>query len=451
MKTSIVKFWFGALLLVVLAASCRKYVEVQQYGVRTLVNTSDYQFLMNNREDFKMGYILPTVVNDDMATTTASHQATWASEIKNAYIWAEQYYVQGQMDVGWNNLYKQIYNCNEVLYGVMSSKNGTESMKREVYAEALVQRAYAYLMLVNQYAEIYNPSTAATQIGVPLLTTPDLYQPLNRASLKTIYDRIIKDVEEAVPALPNSGTNNGHPDKASAYALLSRAHLYMRNFDLAGEYADKSLALRSTLLNLGNYSTGDMSTFPRSLQDPEILLFKNTAGTFRSELNPQLLGLFSTGDQRYNLYTGTQNGVPGRSFVRPNFTNEGIYAGLSVPEVMLNRAEVYARAGNVSKTLEFLNMLREKRFTAATYEPLNIGDVNELLPAVINERRREFLGTGLRWFDQRRLNLDPALAKPVSRTFENQTYTLVPGGNRYIFPIAPGLLDLNPEIQQSPR
>ncbi len=451
MKTSIVKFWFGGLLLLLLAASCRKYVEIQQFSARTLTNTSDYQFLMNNRDELKLGFILPTVVNDDMATTTASHQASWTSEIKNAYTWAEQYYLQGQSDVGWNNLYKQIYTCNEVLYGVMSSKNGTDALRREVYAEALVQRAYAYLMLANQYAEIYNPATASTQIGIPLLTTPDLYQPLNRASLKTVYDRVLADLEEAVPALPNAGINNGHPDKASAYALLSRCHLYMRNFDLAAEYADKSLALRSTLLNLRNYSTGNTGTFPRSLLDPEILLFKNTAGTFRSELNPELLALFTTGDQRYTLYTGTQNGVPGRSFIRPNFTFEGIYAGPSVPEMILNRAEVYARAGNIAKTLEFLNMLREKRFTAATYLPLSIANASDLLPAVVNERRREFMGTGLRWFDQRRYTLDPVLAKTVTRTLENQTYTLAPGSNRYIFPIAQGLLDLNPEIQQSPR
>ncbi|MEJ2880321.1 RagB/SusD family nutrient uptake outer membrane protein [Pedobacter sp. GR22-6] len=450
MKTSIVKFWLGGIFLLMLTASCRKYVEVQQYSSRTLINTTDYQFLMNNRDEFKLGYILPTVVNDDMATVTASHQATWGSEIKNAYIWAEQYYVQGQMDVGWNNLYKQIYTSNEVLYGVMSSKNGTEALKKEIYAEALVQRAYAYLMLVNQYGEIYNPASAGTQIGVPLLLTPDLYQPLNRASLKTIYDKVIKDLEEALPSLPNAGTNNGHPDKASAYALLSRTHLYMRNYDLAGEYADKSLALRSTLLDLRTY-VGNTAAFPRSLQDPEILLFKNTAGTFRSELNPELLALFATGDQRYTLYTGTQSGVPGRAFVRPNFTFEGIYAGPSVPEMILNRAEVYARAGNIAKTQEFLNKLREKRFTTATYVPLVIASATDLLPAVVNERRREFMGTGLRWFDQRRYSLDPGITKPVTRTFENQSYTLTAGSNRYIFPVAPGLLDLNPEIQQSPR
>lgn len=439
------------MLLVVLATSCRKYVEVQQYNQRTLIYTSDYQFLMNNRDEFKGSYILPTVVNDDMATTTASHQATWSSEIKNAYIWASDYYAQGQSDIGWNNFYKQIYICNEVLYGVMSSKKGTDAQKREVYAEALVQRAYAYLMLANQYGAVYDPATAATQVGIPMLTTPDLYQPLNRVSLKTVYDQVVKDLEEAIPSLPDLGNNNGHPAKVSAYAILARCHLYMRNFEKAGEFADKALAIKSTLLNLADYAGGNTGAFPRSLQDPEILMYKITAGTFQSELNPELLALFADGDQRYTFYTGTSFGVPGRAYVRGNFTNEGIYTGPSVPEVILNRAEVYARAGNITKTLEMLNMLRKTRFTAATYQDLVITNANDLLPAVIDERRREFMGTGLRWFDQRRLNLDPSLAKSVSRTFEGKTYTLTPGSNRFIFPVAQGLLDLNPEIKQSPR
>lgn len=438
------------MLLVVLATSCRKYVEIQQYSDRTLIYTTDYQFLMNNREDFKGTYILPTVVNDDMATITATHQATWGSEFKNAYIWASEYYLQGQGDIGWNNLYKQIYTCNEVLYGVMSSKNGTDQLKRQIYAEALVQRAYAYLMLANQYGAVYDPATAATQVGIPLLTTPDLYQPLNRVSLKTIYDQVVKDLEEAIPSLPDLGDNNGHPAKVSAYAILARCHLYMRNFAQAGEYADKALAIKSTVLNLSDY-VNNTGAFPRSLQDPEILLYKVTAGTFNSELNPELLALFATGDQRYTLYTGTARNVPGRAFIRNNFTFEGIYTGPSVPELILNRAEVYARSGNLTKTLELLNILRKKRFTAATYQDLVITNVDDLLPAVINERRREFMGTGLRWFDQRRFNLDPSLAKAVTRTFEGQTYTLTPGSNRFIFPIAPQLLDLNPEIKQSPR
>jgi len=448
MKNITYKICLG-LFLVAISSSCRKYVEVEQYGERTLKYTEDFQYLINNRLNFEGSYILPLVTNDDMATTDMNHQNSMSAEIKSAYVWAPVYYGDTQTDIGWNNLYQCIYTCNEILFSVMSSQNGTEVQKKTIYAEALVQRAFAYLMLANQYAEVYDPSKAS-QIGIPLLTSPDLFQKLDRSNLKKVYDQVLSDLDQAIPSLPNTGSNNGHASKVSAYALLSRTHLFMRNFALAGEFADKALAINSSLNTLESY-IGKTATFPRRHEDPEVLLSRTSAGRFLSELNPELLNLFPAGDVRLELFTGTTAGVPGRAYIRPNFNEFSSHTGLSVPEMILNRAEVYAREANVSKTLELLNKLRKTRIKAAVYQDLVISDPAGLLAAVINERRREFMGTGLRWFDQRRLNLDAGFAKPYVRTFQGQQYTLSPGSNRYIYPIAPAILDLNPEIQQSPR
>lgn len=449
MKKLTYKICLG-LFVLAFGSSCRKYVEVDQFTTRTLKYTEDFQYLVNNRSNFESSYILPLVTSDDMATTDVNHQNSMAAEFKFAYVWGASFYGDTQSDIGWNNLYKTIYTCNEIIFSVMESQNGTDAKKKEIYAEALVQRAFAYLMLANQYGEIYDPAKAQNQIGIPLLTTPDLFQKLDRSNLKKVYDQVVSDLEQAIPSLPNTGTNNGHAAKVSAYALLSRTYLYMRNFTLAGEYADKALAINSALKTLENY-IGKTNTFPRRHEDPEVLLSRLSAGRFLSQLNPELIDLFTTGDVRLELFTGTGSGIPGKAYIRPQF-NEGFsHTGLSVPEMMLNRAEVYARAGNVNKTLEFLNKLRKTRIKAANYQDLAISSPADLLPAVINERRREFMGTGLRWFDQRRLNLDTEFAKSYVRTFGGQQYTLSPGSNRYIYPIAPAVLDLNPEIQQSPR
>ncbi|MBE9601566.1 RagB/SusD family nutrient uptake outer membrane protein [Pedobacter sp. MC2016-24] len=447
------KLWI-CLFIALTTSSCRKYVEVDQYDQRTLKYTDDYQFVINNRSNFESTYILPQVTSDDIATLDVSQQASWNSEYKAAYIWSSNYYGDAQTDIGWTNLYKQIYVCNEVTTGVMSSLNGTEVQKKRIYGEALVHRAFAYLALVNQYGEIYNPSNANSQVGVPLLLKPNLFQKLDRASVKEIYDQIIKDTEEAIPSLPNLGSHNGHPGKVSAYALLSRCYLFMRNFKLSGEYADKALELKNSLNNLETF-IGNTSSFPRKLDDPEIILSKTAAGQFQTQLNPKLIDLFDrtskNGDLRYELFTATSvNGIPGSAYIRPRFTFEGVYTGLGVPELMLNRAEVYAREGNLAKTLELLNKLRENRFRSG-YPTLSITNPADLLPAVINERRREFMGTGFRWFDQRRLSLDADFAKPVIRTFDGVDYTLAPGSNLYIYPVAQAVLELNPEIKQSPR
>jgi hypothetical protein len=125
---------------------------------------------------------------------------------------------------------------------------------------------------------------------------------------------------------------------------------------------------------------------------------------------------------------------------------------LNSPEIILNRAEVYARQNNVAKVVELLNLLRKKRFAASKYIALSPTDISgDLLQSVVDERRREFVGTDLRWYDMRRLTLDGNYFKPVSRTLNGQTYTLTASSPRLIYPINQEVLTLNPEIGQNPR
>ncbi|WP_158280814.1 RagB/SusD family nutrient uptake outer membrane protein, partial [Pararcticibacter amylolyticus] len=367
-----------------------------------------------------------------------------------AYVWAETYYAETQQDLGWNNLYKQIYVSNDVIDGVMDSRNGTDAEKKSISAEALVQRAAAYLSLVNQYAPIYDPATAESKDGVPLLLAPGLFQDLKRAKLKAVYDQIIKDANNAIEALPETPAFNTKPSKAAAYALLARTYLITRDFEKAAENAGKALAIQSTLNNLETYST-NASLYPRKLADPETILSKTVAGFFEAKLNDELLALFDTRDLRYSMFTREDASVGGRRYSKHNVTFEGRYVGLSVPEMILTMAEYYARIGNADKVNELLNRLRSKRFKTADYTPLALTSSSDLLGEVIKERRRELMGTGLRWFDQRRLSLDPAFAKDVVRVFNGQTYTLSPGSNRFVYPINDAILKLNPEIGQNPR
>ncbi len=97
-----------------------------------------------------------------------------------------------------------------------------------------------------------------------------------------------------------------------------------------------------------------------------------------------------------------------------------------------------------------MNELRKKRFRPADYADLTAADAGEALRIVLDERQRELFGTGLRWYDQRRLSLEPALAETETRILKGNTYTLTPG-NRYVYPIPPKNIDLNPELTQNDR
>ncbi|WP_295119658.1 RagB/SusD family nutrient uptake outer membrane protein [uncultured Chitinophaga sp.] len=439
-----------------LTTACRKYVEIDQIGKRTLIYTKDYRAVLDNNSQLEAGFFMPIYSGDDTRLLDSNKQVSLADIQSNAYTWATQYWGDTQGDTDWEKLYKAIYTCNEVLAGVMDSKNGTDTDKQQLYAEALTHRAYAYWCLVNIYAPQYDSATAANDLAVPLLLTPDLYAPLNRATVSVVYDRIISDLKQAVDALPALPDYNTRPSKAAAYAMLARTYLMTRDFASARSYAEQVLTLKSGLLDLQTYT----SNVPYRLVDPEVIFSKINAGAYPFagvQIDTAVLSLLGTKDLRYTLFVR-----PGASFA-PAFNGFGYWRqkssretntvtqGPGVPEMMLIKAEVAARSNDAGTATDILNTLRQKRFKTADYVALTPGTPQQALENVVNERKREFFGTGLRWFDQKRLNKDAAFAKTVTRRFRGVDYTLEPNSNRYIYPIGPKYILLNPEIEQSPR
>jgi hypothetical protein len=446
-----------SIFTVLAATSCRKYVEVDQPNQRSLKYTSDYQALLNNVSTFETSSNMPLLSEDDIDVNgSQALENRLTSGLDNIYTWAADYYTEAQTDATWNQLYNLIYNCNVIIAGVLNSENGTTQQKQALLAEAKVQRAYTYLLLNNMYAPVYNASTAGTLLAVPLQLTPDLFTSLARPALQTGYDQIIDDLTTALPNLPVTASNKLHPGKAAAYATLARTYLYMQQYDQASAYAAQSLAIQDSVLDLS--ARTDLTDYPRRMLNPEVILSKSCypPGFLYLPLSNELLSYFTATDKRYTLYTRD-----GSSFY-PSFTGRGSYkynlfngdyisTGPTVPEMMLIRAEGLARNNQPDSAVGLVNTLRQKRFDPADYSPLTAATGAEALTIVLAERRRELFDIGLRWFDQRRLSLDAVYGETETRVFKGTTYTLLPGSNRYVYPIAPGYILLNPEIKQNDR
>ena len=448
-------------LILIAFASCRKYVEIDQIGKKTLKNTADFRNVMNDNNTLEYGYGLCLFSGDDLTITDVTRINSMLDYQRNTYTWAAKYYTEAQSDADWDRNYKVIYVCNEILNGVLTSENGTDKDKNQIYGEALVHRAYAYLNLVNIYAKQYDAGTASTDLGVPLLLSPDLYANLTRASVQRVYDQITGDLLASVSMLPATPDYNVRPAKVSAYALLARTYLNTRDFVKAGAYADSALKLQNTLLDLNSYVTGGV-TYPLRLVNPEVMLSKLVTGSYTAmSLSDKLLQTLGTKDLRYQFFTKPGSSFSGsfsaaftgRAYWGYRITNEGILIGPDVPEMMLIKAEAAARAGDASAAMSVVNSLRQKRFSATDYTALTAANAADALVKVAEERQRELFGRGFRWFDQRRYSKDnnTLLVSTVTRTFNNVTYTLEPGSNRYTFPIGDKYILLNPEIQQNER
>jgi pentatricopeptide repeat protein len=348
-----------------------------------------------------------------------------------------------------------MYTYNTVISGVLDSKGGSTEERNEIYAEALVQRAFTYFTLVNSYARQYDAGTAESDLGVPLLLEAKLFVPLPRATVAQVYAQVLKDLEIAIPLISVIKENAVRPSRAAAYALLAKVHLNMRNFEAARQAAEQSLALSGELYDYNKSVDPLNQPFPTLLENKQILLRKIPRTIYSAlQLSDDLLNLLGTKDLRYVLFTKT-----GDQFY-PAFNGRGFWAGggsdaacvgLTVNETWLIRAECLARAGQLAEAVQMLNDLRKFRFTPGDYVALIATSGQQALQMVIDERRREFFGTGLRWFDQKRLNKDPSLAKTVTRTFKNVTYTLAPNSNGYVFPFSSIIVKQNPELIQNPN
>jgi tetratricopeptide (TPR) repeat protein len=445
------KFTLYIFLPVLLLNSCRDYVEVEPVGNnRILKYTSDYRGLANNYNDMTSSggiYLLSNADAEFPTTYQNGVNTIWG----NSYTWQDRIYDPSQGDSDWIGLYKAVYYSNVILNGVMGSEKGTDAEKKEIYAEAFVHRAFAYLQLVNTYGPQFDPASANSEKAVPLLLKPELFSSLERSTVGQVYDQIISDLKDALANdIQDSPQYNVLPSKRAVYALLARTYLYMGSYQLSLDNAEKALAMQNGLIDLNSLATG--FSYPVLIQNPEVIFSKTLLnGYVGIPLSNDLLNSFETNDLRYNFYTmaGT-NFFPtytGRGFGIPRYSQTtGINVGVSVPEMYLIAAECYARLGQTQKAIDNLNIVRAKRYKSGQSYQVSASTSKEALDLVLVERQKEFIGKGFRWFDQKRLNLDPVYQKTYTRVFKGQTYTLAPNSAGYVFPINQNYIDLNPEL-----
>jgi len=459
MKNKIITFSLATIFVASLV-SCRKFVEIDLVGKRELKYTQDYQSLLNNSTSVEKSYYWPVLASDDIYGSDEAYLNTLLLTDANAYSWKSDLVGDNNEDPDWADQYQQIYLFNQVATEIMDSQGGTEAQKRNILAQAKVHRALNYFNLVNSYAKQYDASTANTDPGVPLLTSPDLYAKLDRKSVETVYKQIIEDLSSAIADLPEQANFNILASQPAAQAILARVYLQMRDYGKALQYAELVLAgPHYQLIDLKQYKAAPNS-YPNILDDTEEIFIKSLRNSFPTlSLNPDLLALFEPGDLRATLFTVdgsvfTWTPFQGKAYNKHRIisANAKVTNGPTLPEMMLIKAEALARDnGRFAEAVAVLNSLRSKRFDDNAYTPLQTTDQQTILKLVINERRKELMGKGLRWFDQKRLAAEPGFVNTQTRTYKGESFSLAPNSNRYVFPIASKYIVLNPEIIQNPR
>ncbi|WP_029274408.1 RagB/SusD family nutrient uptake outer membrane protein [Pedobacter borealis] len=432
------------LILVVLAcSSCKKFLDVKPKGVILPEKVEDYEAILNSPSLTKTFSInLLDFTDDNLNTFTV----TATSPAANGYYWRPILTVDELLspDV-WGSAYRSIYSANAIINGVPTATKGTDAQKLSITGEALVIRANCYLELLTVFAKAYNPATAGTDPGLPLVTSTDVNDKVPaRSSLKATLDEIIGNVTTAIPALPSSNVNRYRVTKYVAYGLLTRIYLYMADFVDAKKYNDLALTGPHTLLNYNSYTlpTG----FPVYELSPEVLWQRASVNGSPNFMlySTDLKSYFDSNDLRYELSTiTTVNGLG-----RTPFPGEYNF-GITFPEMYLTKAELLAREGKFNEAMYIVNMLRKNRIKTAAYVDQTATTGEEALVKVLAERRREGAYSGLRWFDMKRLDQEGRMpeVKRINQTSLAVEVTLAPKSPNYTFEIPTRVKLFNPNMQ----
>lgn len=136
----------------------------------------------------------------------------------------------------WDMFYDIVSTCNIVLRDYFP-EDVTDEAILSLKAEPLAMRGIAFFYLVNFYQANYKGHESA--MGVPLTLTPEDGN-LPRATVKEVYDRIIRDltfaVEHGEVTAPHTDA-----DKAVAAAYLAKAYASMEDWANTEKYAHIAL------------------------------------------------------------------------------------------------------------------------------------------------------------------------------------------------------------------
>jgi len=439
--------WICITLVLVATISCKKSDFLNKKPNSTINYPStltDFQLLLDNTIAMNNTGGLSQISADDHEISSENYQLISGTE-RNAYIWNKVLFGDGIDIQDWSAPYKQIFYANVVLEGLAKSDSATSARAQTLKGWALFARAFAFYDLTRNFCRTYDASSASQDLGIPLRLSSGIDYIKQRGTLQQSFDQIFVDINASISLLPEErpSANLNRPSKIAGYALLSRIYLDMRDYSKAEYYADRSLALYSTLIDYNTISQTSSTPFSRT-NDELICNYSQAPGYGFLSLNysssfarisPALIKLYSINDLRLKVYYG--EATEGGYYKKRGYNGMGLYpfTGLATDEQYLIKAECLARRGETKLAMDKLNLLLINRFDKrVTFKPLTAHSSDDALSKILLERRKELVWRDLRWHDVKRLNKEGA-SITLTRIVNGITYSLPPNDPRYIFPI----------------
>jgi hypothetical protein len=443
------------ILSVLCFCSCKKYLnEKPDQSLKIPSSLKDAQGLLDRNNVLNTVYpYIGEGSADDYYLTDVDFASLTLDNHKSNYTWGDELFFNTYPN-DWSTLYSGVYITQLVVETLNTiTKNITnEAEYNDIKGQALFHRARLYSIACNLWAKGFNATKAAQTPGIPLRNTLDFNEASVRANLKECYDRITKDLLEAIPLLQTTPVHPMRGSKPAAFALLSRICLSISDFTKAKSYADSCLLLKNDLLDFNSLNAA--AAFPIAAYSKEVLFVSyysapSHLSNTRAFIDSNLMASYATNDLRKSLFF-KDNGNKRFSFKGSYNGNANVFTGYTTAEVILNRAECFARAGDVASAMNDLNTLLLKRYKTGTFIPLKAATADQALSTIFNERRKELVMKDVRWMDLKRLNLEQNFQVTLKRKLNGQIIELPPNSPRYALPIPEVIISMT-GMQQNER
>ncbi len=432
--------------------SCTDFLDEKPNAALSAPHTlEDLQAMLSNSNIFGKEPMLPEVSTTDYYLEEESLQSLADEAHKRAYVWETQGLFQENLSNDWKTVYDLVYYCNTVLEGLEDIERDEKNavVYDRIKGEALFFRGKSLLQAALLWVEAYDEELRESKLGLPLRMDTDFNKVSVRSTMGETYDAVISDLKSAAPLLPDYPHHLTRPSKAAAFGALSRTYMAMRKYEDALYYADEALAIRHELLDFNVLD--DQLSFPIPEYHEEVVFssffqIDQILDHTRLLVSPELFALYSDDDRRRDILFSIA--ADGKVTFKGRFAVGGyaLFSGIATNELLLNRAECYARMENYEMARADLLRLLDKR-----YRPGYVPDIADdgLLSVIMEERRKDLPFRGIRWMDIKRLNREGA-GIVQRREAAGEQVSLSPNDLRYARPIPEFVVDIS-GMEQNPQ
>lgn len=329
-------------------------------------------------------------------------QAFWA-ELESGNVPASNFHLEDL----WVSAYAAINSANALIGAVPGLTELSQGDQDRIMGTAYYFRALMHLDLLRQFGEFGDLNST---YGVPIILEPSLeIKETTRGTVLETYNQIDADLDLAISLLDD------HSDKffvslGAAQGLAARSALYR------GEYSTAA-SLATAVIDNGAYTLSDNynevfitegaaeSIFELNfiqLADPNIWSADMYVTPPEVAVNDDLLSFFTTnGESERGLLFEEIDGYNRCTKYGRMREDEGANTIVQrLSEMFLIRAEALGMSGNPDDARADINAVRNR---AGLLDMSAIGSSDELVDALLRERRAEFAFEGQYWFDMVRL------------------------------------------------